>query len=168
MLLSYVSLMLMIASSTAAGNAHIARLCPCASAGTSWTIDSLDKPTLFKSSTNSTQALAIAPGPPSWGPEGSGCIVEDINPAPGLSDYQQWAVNSPQQQVLWPKNSSMCMTVLPPNPATSALVGIWFCGASGFKAAQSFKTVASGTNYQLQISGADGSPLCLSLPTTTC
>ena len=173
MVLRSLSVMLIgVAAGAAVKQTDIAKLCLCTSAGTTWSIDSLVKPTLFKPSYNATQALAIVPGPPTWGPEGSGCVVEDINPSPRMSDYQQWAFNTQKQQILWPKNSSMCLTALPPKPVLSAEVGLWFCGVAGFQAAQSFTAVAdlssSGTDYQLQIQGSDGSQLCLSWPTAPC
>jgi hypothetical protein len=150
----------------------IAQLCPCDDMVITqqWRVDTLDATTILMTAdaTNSS-CLAISPGPPAWGPEGSGAVLDSNCPAsdPGMLSYQQWEVDTTAKQILWPRNSSMCLTVLPPTPAPKAQVGLWFCGAPGFEAAQSFEAVVDGKppNYEIQLSGAVGQPrggLCVS------
>ena len=151
------------------GASGIAQLCPCSVAPT-WNVTALDAPSNVKPSADPSQCLAITPGPPTWGPEGSGALVEACSSDPhhGGGGWQDWTVSSRtvSPRILWPKNSSMCLTVLPPKPAPKALVGLWFCGAKGFQAAQAFGAVVAGAAplYQLQLKNTT---LCVS-PKGTC
>ena len=145
------------------------QLCPCdPSTPQRWSIETLDAPAFVKTAANTSECLAIPPGPPGWGPEGSGTIVEPVFLWPEAKAYQQWLVDGAAKRVLWPLNSSMCLTVLPPEPAPKALVGIWFCGQDGFEASQAFEAVAGDgpATYQLQLETAAGQALCVSLSGT--
>lgn len=151
-------------------NGIVAQLCPCLSSTPSqqWSITPLDAPAYLKTVANATEVLTIQPGPPQWGPEGSGAVLAPIDSLhPGLEDYQKWTIDTKAKQVLWPHNSSMCLTVLPPNLAGCASkycpVGLWFCGRQGFEAAQSIQAVVTGVStYQLQLETSENQLLCVS------
>ena len=148
------------------GASGIVQLCPCTVAS-KWNVTTLNAPSKLRPSTNTSNCMAITPGPPTWGPEGSGALVETCFPPQGGGDWQEWTVRS--SQIMWPKNSSMCLTVLPPKPAPKALVGLWFCGKQGFEAAQAFDAVVAGAVplYQLQLKNIiDDLALCVSLKGT--
>ena len=150
------------------GASGIAQLCPCTVAS-KWNVTTLNAPSSLRPSTNCSQCLAITPGPPTWGPEGSGALVETCSSDPdhGGGDWQEWTVRS--SEILWPKNSSMCLTVLPPKPAPKAEVGLWFCGKQGFEASQAFEAVVAGAVplYQLKLKNSGDDPaLCISLKGT--
>ena len=163
-MVSYVTTFLLVA-----GASGIAQLCPC-DVAPNWSVAALDAPSNVKPSTNASQCLAITPGPPTWGPEGSGALMEACSSDPhhGGGDWQDWTVSSTTTQIMWPKNSSMCLTVLPPKPGPKALVGLWFCGRQGFVESQTFEPLAAGSPgsglYQLQLKNTGGDPaLCVSL-----
>ena len=146
-------------------NGAVAQLCPCLGTATSqqWSA-ALDASSYLKTVANATEVLTIEPGPPQWGPEGSGAVVAPMGYKPGMEDYQKWKIDTKAKQVFWPHNSSMCLTVLPPNPAPKALVGLWFCGRQGFEAAQSFQAVATAvSDYQLQLETSENQLLCVSI-----
>jgi len=146
-------------------NALIAQLCPCnGSRSQQWGVAAVDAPSYIKTVANATKCLTIEPGPPTWGPEGSGAVIAPVGSIP--QGFQQWTIDSKAKQILWPHNSSMCLTVLPPKPAPNALVGLWFCGKQGFEASQSFKAVVDGAapDYKLQLTTTDNQFLCVSEP----
>ena len=162
MVLFAVSFFLLVA-----GASGVAQLCPCAAAST-WSVATLDVPSKVKPSTNTSQCLAITPSPPTWGPEGSGAVMVPCGGEPAV--WEQWTVGSTTKEILWPKNSSLCLTVLPPKPAPKALVGLWFCGKQGFAASQAFVPILVNSSssaaplYQLQLENTGDDPaLCVSL-----
>ena len=147
------------------GASSIAQLCPCTVAST-WNVTTLNAPSKLTLA-NTDTCLAITPGPPTWGPEGSGALVEACSSDPhhGGGIWQEWTVRS--SDILWPKNSSLCLTVLPPKPGPKALVGLWFCGKQGFQAAQAFEAVGAAPLYQLQLKSTSDAPaLCISVKGT--
>ena len=147
------------------GASSIAQLCPCTVAS-KWNVTTLNAPSTL-SLANTDTCLAITPGPPTWGPEGSGALVETCSSDPnhGGGIWQEWTIRS--SEILWPKNSSMCLTVLPPQPGPKALVGLWFCGKQGFQAAQAFEAVGAAPLYQLQFKSTSNVPaLCISVKGT--
>ena len=148
----------------------IVQICPCREPlvlDQLWGVEMFDAVSFITPSMNESQCLAIDGG--YFPDEGSGAVVEATHfsdprvPAP----YQQWVISTEAEQVVWSRNNSLCLTVLPPEPIPAALVGIWPCGLPGFESAQSFVAIfaSSASVYQLKLKATNSSPaLCVSLP----
>lgn len=151
-----------------ASPADIVQICLCHDPPTpeqQWSIPTLGAISFVRTNTNSSQCdLAIAAG--YFPDEGSGAIMEaDHFSDPRVPEpYQQWTVNTETKQVVWAHNFSLCLTILPPEPAPAALVGIWPCGLPGFETAQEFEAIVTGAAPVYQLKNGGDADLCVSLP----